>query len=198
LRSSTCTEDYGRLVAGRKLTKEDEADEKKVLEAALYLQDVLAAHVEKRYGFEIPEEVDTALQALHELIEYLQSELPSARHGGRIRDGRYRLCAAVCAEVWRRQHDKLEPYSRNLWQACEKYWQACGQPGTSAKGNLDTTHICGSLPASSFATSANVLIPAPVSTRRSAADRLSARSTPRASQTPIASPHNTHGDHRSP
>ena len=110
-----------------------------MLEAALCLQDVRAvdAHVEKRYGFEIPEEVDTALQALHELIEYLQSELPSARQGGRIRDGRYRLCAAVCAEVWRRQHDKLEPYSRNLWQACEKYWQACGQPGTSAKGNLD-------------------------------------------------------------
>lgn len=51
------TEDYGRLVAGRKLTKDDEADEKKVIEAALYLQDVLAiyAHVEKRYGFEIPE-----------------------------------------------------------------------------------------------------------------------------------------------
>ena len=136
-------EDYGRLVAGRKLTKDDEADEKKVLKAALYLQDELAiyAHVGKRYGFEIPEEVDTASQALHELIEYLQSELPSARQGGRIRDGRYRLCAAVCAEVWRRQYKKLQPLSRNLWEACG---EVLGWHAASLKQAPRATWITGS------------------------------------------------------
>jgi hypothetical protein len=128
---------YSPLVGARR--NPDEADDKKMIKAARELEGMLAIYgmVEDQFGFELPEEVDTASLALHELIEYLESELRPPRKGGPTPDSRYRLCAWVCGEVWRRERGELQPYSRNLWEACEKYWQACGQPATSAKGNLD-------------------------------------------------------------
>jgi hypothetical protein len=128
---------YSPLVGYRRNPGED--DDKKMIKTARELESMLALYtmVEERFGIEVPDEVDTASLALHELIEYLESELRPRRKGGPTPDSRYRLCAAVCAEVWRRERGELQPHSRNLWEGCQKYWQACGQPATSAKGNLD-------------------------------------------------------------
>jgi hypothetical protein len=82
----------------------------------------------------MPEEVDTASLALHELIDYLQSEIPPARRGGPTPDGRRQLCAAICGYIWRREHGEMEPYSRKLQAACEEYWKACGQAETGKGG----------------------------------------------------------------
>jgi hypothetical protein len=133
---------WSRFVGYRKkLDKFDDADAKKLIKAASRLHDELAIYVriEKEFGIEVPEEVDAASIALHELIEYLQSEIPPPRLGGPDPDGRRRFCAVVCGYIWRREHGELEPYSLPLKAACEEYWKACGQAEASAAGNAPKT-----------------------------------------------------------
>src|SRR5258705_4144393 len=44
------------------------------------------------------------------------------------RPGNYRrVCAAVCAEIWRLLHGAIEPHSVYLQRACNEYWRRCGQ-----------------------------------------------------------------------
>jgi hypothetical protein len=124
----------------KKLNKYDDVDNRNMIKSAERLHDELAiyARIEKEFGIEVPEEVDSASFALHELIEYLESEIPPARRGGPDPDGRRRMCAAVCGYIWRRSHDKVQPYFPPLQGACEAYWQACGhaETGKGGTGNL--------------------------------------------------------------
>jgi hypothetical protein len=36
------------------------------------------------------------------------------------------VCAAVVVEAWRRIHGKVQPQSKQLFEACKAYWGACG------------------------------------------------------------------------
>lgn len=94
------------------------------------------ATIEERFGLELPDCIDAASRALTELREFFEEQRLPSRKGGRRPDGRRKLCAGVCASAWRRLHGKVEPYSSKLQQACEEYWQACGQRETSTTGRL--------------------------------------------------------------
>ena len=96
----------------------------------------LYATVEKVFGFQAPTIIDDTLTALFELAEYLESQLQAPRKRGPTPDDRRLICATVCAELWRKVHGTLPSYSRNLQEACEIYWQACGNPATSDDENL--------------------------------------------------------------
>jgi hypothetical protein len=135
---------YRRLVGyHRKFTKDDETEDREIIKAAQYLETwlrldliVAATLVPDEFAeLPIPDCVEAVLNELPELIEYLQSRLLPPREGGPTPDRRLRLCALVCADLWRRQHGEVQPYSPILWEACEAYWRACGHPG-NAKGNL--------------------------------------------------------------
>jgi hypothetical protein len=75
--------------------------------------------------------MDEAGNKLTELLPIIARyiQLPG-RRGGPIPDSRHRLCAKVCADIWREFHGAIQPYSENLQKACEEYWRACGQPPT--------------------------------------------------------------------
>jgi hypothetical protein len=130
---------WSRLISYRKTAKGDDIEEKRMLACAKYLETWLPIYVrsEEEFGFPIPDCIETVLIELPELIEYLESQpLPESK-GGPIPDNRAHLCAAVCAEVWRRQSGEVQPYSPKLWAACEEYWQACGNPEKAgSKGRL--------------------------------------------------------------
>jgi hypothetical protein len=131
---------HSRLVGYReKITKEDETEERRMLACAKYLETWLPMYLrmEEEFGFPIPDCIETVLSELPELIEYLENQLLRKRKGGPTPDSSARHCAAVCAEVWRRQRGEVQPYSPKLWAACEKYWQACGNPEKAgSKGRL--------------------------------------------------------------
>ncbi len=50
------------------------------------------------------------------------------RKGGRRPNAQRKFCAAVVVHAWGLIHGKPEPQSTTLLQACNDYWQACGQP----------------------------------------------------------------------
>ena len=130
------------LVGNPKPTSEDENQDKKLIadvrELAKRLERKvqLYATVEKVFGFQAPTIIDDTLTALFELAEYLESQLQAPRKRGPTPDDRRLICATVCAELWRKVHGTLPSYSRNLQEACEIYWQACGNPATSDDENL--------------------------------------------------------------
>jgi hypothetical protein len=132
---------YSPLVGARRSTSDDDRDDqallKTMLEAARNLERGLPIHVvaAETSGLTIPDCVEATHMQLTELIEYLESQLRPPRKGGPIPDSRPRICAAVCAEAWRRLYggkvqpwSEVQPWSREVWQACEAYWQACGNP----------------------------------------------------------------------
>ena len=129
---------YSPLISARKPSKDDDADDKLLLDAARVLENGLRAYslAEDASGLELPDSVDTVLGALPELIEFLETQVRPPGKGGKAPDGRRLVCAAVCAEVWRLQHDDLQPFSPTLQEACELYWQACGNAETSTTGRL--------------------------------------------------------------
>jgi hypothetical protein len=129
---------FSRLIGYRKITNRDEIEVKQMLAAAKELEKLLPIYVdvEEQFGFQNPDCIETVLIALPELIEYLENQLQPGRKGGPIPDSRRRLCASVCAEVWRRQCGEVQPFSPKLWEACEEYWQTCGNPETSTEGRL--------------------------------------------------------------
>jgi hypothetical protein len=114
----------------------DPSDEDRALQRALDAIDVLDgelsfyATIGEVLGFEVPDCVDAASTALTELRYFFEGQRRPARKGGRHPDSRRRLCALVCANAWRRIHGDAHPYSGHLQEACEAYWQACGQPET--------------------------------------------------------------------
>jgi hypothetical protein len=122
-------ERFSPFIAGPAATDDVGDEEKKMLDAARYLEKWLPMYVgleEAGLGFECPECLEMVLQHLPELIEFLESDIEPARKGGRPYDGRRRVCAAVCAEAWRLIHGRIEPHSIYLQRACGAYWRACG------------------------------------------------------------------------
>jgi hypothetical protein len=127
-------------VIGHHRIDEDDTIERKMIEAAKYLEQWLPMYIrieeEFGLGFEHPECVETTLVGLHELIEFLEEDIPrpAPRKGGPRPDGRRMVCAGVCAEAYRMLHsrEKVEPYSRVLQRSCEEYWFAC--TGEHTKG----------------------------------------------------------------
>ena len=104
------------------------------LEAELRLYGI----VEEDFGFQNPDCVGAVLSDLPDVIDFLKDQLLPKTGGGPIPDDRRRICAAVCIGVWRRHRGKVQRFNTKLWEACESYWQACGQPETSKQSNLNT------------------------------------------------------------
>jgi hypothetical protein len=114
-----------------KLTsKEDMEIDEHMLAAAQYLTKWLPVYAYlEEFGFEYPDCVDTASNALHELIEILEKEISEARTGPGLKPNiQQRICASVVVEAWRLIHDgKVKHRSRVLLEACIDYWLACGR-----------------------------------------------------------------------
>src|SRR5262245_19564262 len=130
------------LIGNPQPTSQDEKQDEKLIadvrELAKRLERTvqLYATVEKVFRFQAPTIIDDTLTALFELAKYLESQLRTTRKQGPTPDDRRLICATVCAELWRTVHGTLQSYSPNLQEACEIYWQACGNPATSNAENL--------------------------------------------------------------
>jgi len=127
---------YAPLVGHRTKGYNDFGD-RLAFEGALYLRDWLCIEAEayERLGEDCPECVDEASRWLDELLPLIADclTLPSRRGGGGpTPDNRRRLCANICAGIWREFHDSAGSNSDTLLGSCEAYWQACGQPPTAA------------------------------------------------------------------
>lgn len=111
----------------------DNEDLPRAIEAIDFLENELCIHgkIEERFGVEMPDCVDAASNALVELRKFISQQIRPSSKGGPIPDGRRKLCAGICADAWHRLHGKRQPYNPRLQEACELYWQACGQPETS-------------------------------------------------------------------
>jgi hypothetical protein len=129
---------YRPLICARKPSKDDDADDQRLLKAAQELERGLRIYslAEDASGLELPDCVDTVLGELPDLIAFLETQLRPSRKGGKAPDSRRLVCAAVCAEVWRFQHGDVQPFSQKLQAACEEYWQSCGNYETSSTGRL--------------------------------------------------------------
>jgi hypothetical protein len=109
----------------------DASIEAELLSCAEYLQRMLPVLYGRAYelvGEEPPEVVENILMNLDDLIPLLESDLIlsiDVSKGGPKPDRSKRLCAMVCANIWRKVHDKVQPYSRDLQDACAVYWCAC-------------------------------------------------------------------------
>jgi hypothetical protein len=129
---------YRPLIRARKPSKDDDADDKRLLKAAQELERGLRIYslAEDASGLELPGCVDTVLGELPDLIAFLETQVRPPRKGGKAPDNRRLVCAAVCAGVWRLQHGEVQPFSQKLQAACEEYWQSCGNYETSTTGRL--------------------------------------------------------------
>jgi hypothetical protein len=120
-----------KLIAMPRL-REDVTVEAELLASAHYLRDwlpILYGHAYELIGEEPPEVVEDTLMDLDDLIPLLERDLllsVDASKGGPKPDRRKRLCALVCASIWRKHRGKAQPYSTELADACEAYWRACG------------------------------------------------------------------------
>jgi len=122
--------EWSPIVGQRRWTVEDDQGDRKLLEAAQHLDRWLRAYTIAQDDFvndALPDEFEAVVQALPEVIEYLQDHRREPRKGGPP-DGRSRLCAIVCGGLWRCLYGEINPHSPRLWQACEAYWLACGNP----------------------------------------------------------------------
>ena len=136
-------EHYSPLIGAA--NPDDRKDDKLLLDAARVLENGLRTYsiAEDRFGLRCPECVDTVLGALPELIEYLETQIRPPQKGGKLPDSRRLVCAAVCAEVWRLQRGEVQPFSATLQDACEEYWQCCGNTETGdAKGSIRNWERC--------------------------------------------------------
>jgi hypothetical protein len=98
--------------------------EKRMLEAARYLEEWLPMYVrlEERFGFEQPDWIDELSTALYQAIEFLEDE---TRPLGKQPDARFVVCALVVSRAYELVHGKRSA-ALGLGEACELYWQACG------------------------------------------------------------------------
>ena len=106
-------EHYSPLIGAT--NPDDRKDDKLLLDAARVLENGLRTYsiAEDRFGLECPP------------------------------DSRRLVCAAVCAEVWHLQRGEVQPFSATLQEACEEYWQCCGNDETGdAKGSIRTWERC--------------------------------------------------------
>jgi hypothetical protein len=122
--------------------KPDEEIEKRMLEAAKYLEKWLPLYVntDERYGFECPECVEDVLALLPEVIEFLEkdAEAPERGAGGPDPDTRRLVCAGVVAAAFKLLRGKVQPYSEDMYWACEELWCACGNHPTGHSGSGQT------------------------------------------------------------
>src|SRR5262249_6951305 len=114
-----------------KLTTQEATEiDREMLAAARYLIKWLPIYydLEKQFGFECPDCVDIASNALHELTELLEKDISEAGSGvGRKANIQQRICASVVVEAWRLIHSEVKPRSRALSETCIAYWLACGR-----------------------------------------------------------------------
>jgi hypothetical protein len=119
----------------KKDKKPDLEEEKKMLEAAKYLEDRLRIYeLHEAWNFECPDCVSNVRALLPEVIEFLEKDIEVLEVPKTARDGRRLICAGVAAGAWRLLHGQVQPNSLRLQQACEDYWQACGHPQTGEWG----------------------------------------------------------------
>ena len=123
---------WSRLIGYRRPNADDDKDDTELLKAAQYLEKRLPTYaiVQEEFGLSVPDCVETILGVLPELTEFPEHQLRPPTKGGPKPDSKARLCAAVCAEVWRRERGKMQPFSTKLWGACDEYWRACGNSQT--------------------------------------------------------------------
>jgi hypothetical protein len=107
----------------------DDEVERLLLVSALNLRDWLQMYVRagEMIGEEYPLCIDEVTTGLDQLIPILAEDIHQPKDG-RPTDGRLRVRAGVCAEIWQDLHAIKQPYSERLWAACEAYWVACGHP----------------------------------------------------------------------
>jgi len=129
---------YARLIGVRRLTKDDDKDDRDMLTAARILEEKLPYYDQDHLGLPTPDYIHAVLIALPELIEFLEAQVRPRQKGGQLPDSRRKVCAAVCAEAWRHyHHGEAQPFSSKLQEACEVYWQSCGNPETGeANGSI--------------------------------------------------------------
>jgi hypothetical protein len=115
----------------RKLDAADDTVERELFRSAEYLDRWLPMYAKAyaKLGLEddIPECIETVLVNLPDLLVFLAKDL--LHKGGSQR----RVCAVVCAEIWRVLHGAIEPHSVHLQKACDEYWRACGQDSIGRK-----------------------------------------------------------------
>ena len=125
---------YSRLVGFHNKGYDDSWD-RLALEGAFNLETwlMIEARASKMIGEDPDPRVDDASTALFELMPLIARYIRQpGKRGGPTPDNRRWLCAHVCADIWREFHDNSGSNSDTLLQACEDYWQACGQPPTAA------------------------------------------------------------------
>ena len=113
---------FGELVGAP--PDDDDTVERNLLRSAEYLDRYLPmyAMIAERVGDEIPDCIEAILPQLQDLIPFLAKDLLQHKPGNNRR-----VCAAVCAEIWRLLHGAMEPHSVYLQRACNEYWRRCGQ-----------------------------------------------------------------------
>jgi hypothetical protein len=122
-------EHFSRFV-GAPETKPDVEIEQQMLEAAKLLAEWLPMYgYLEEFGFECPDEVEDVLTLLPKVIELLEEDAEAPDRKG---DKRRLICAAVVSETFQMLHqrDRTQPFSPAVKEACEKYWQACGNQPT--------------------------------------------------------------------
>jgi hypothetical protein len=125
---------YAPLVGYRTKGYDDSFD-RTALEAAFDLETwlMIEARASEMIAEDYPDCVDQASNALFELLPLIARYIRQpGKRGGPTPDNRRWLCAHVCAGIWREFHDTAGSNSDTLLGACEAYWQACGQPPTTA------------------------------------------------------------------
>ena len=116
-------------------TPDDGSIDRLLLESALHLKNLLKVHygAADMFDAEYPDGLDQVWDGLEELIPFLAEQVAQPRRkGGPTPDARRHLCAGVCAVIWEELYGTNQPGSERLWEACEAYWVACGQPETSS------------------------------------------------------------------
>ena len=121
---------FSGFVGGERLSSDKEKQLIEISGKMHYAADLLIKKLPEfehlAMGIQSPD-VALALDVLPRIRHMLEHLLkPSPRGGGPRPNVLRKTCAAVVVEAWRIIHGKPEPYSAELWEACNEYWQACG------------------------------------------------------------------------
>jgi hypothetical protein len=131
-------QDFSGFISVQRANRKDEGDvEARMVSRARYLRDWLPMYERLgEYGLiDCPDCVKDIQPYLDEVIEFLEKDVVSIVGTPRGRaDYRGRLCAAVVGEASGIIRLEVQPNSRSLQQACQAYWQACGQEQTGEFG----------------------------------------------------------------
>ena len=124
-------EHFSGLLGLDPMTSDEDKQIRKSLSEMDYAADLLIRRLPLfailHAGVQCPDDVALALDVLPRIRKLLACVAkPPARKGGQHPNTLRKICAAVVVEAWRIIHRKPEPRSVELWEACNKYWQACG------------------------------------------------------------------------